>query len=80
MFYMDVRYEGGLHGVTGHSEPDLILTDNEALIAASNTGSMESVAYMGMLTVLLEWHAQDPVDVREIARNEAVSGGLPPGG
>lgn len=72
LLYMDVRYEGGTHGVTGHSEPDLILTDNESLIAASNTGSMESVAYMGMLSVLLEWHTQDPVDTREIARNEAV--------
>ena len=28
MFYMDVRYEGGNHGVTGSSEPNLILTDN----------------------------------------------------
>ena len=52
--YLDVRYEGGSHGGTGVDEPDLILTDNTALLAASNTGSNESVAYMGMLSVLLQ--------------------------
>lgn len=72
LMYMDVRYEGGLHGVTGAAEPNLILTDNEALIASSNTGSNLSTAYMGMLSVLLQWHAQDPVDAKEMARNDAV--------
>ena len=72
IFYMDIRYEGGNHGVTGFAEPDLIVTDNESLIDSSNTGSNESVAYMGMLSVLLQWHAQDPPDSREIWRNEVV--------
>ncbi len=72
ILYMDVRYEGGTHGDTGVPEPDLIATDNEALIDASNTGSNESVAYMGMLSVLLQWHAQDPPDSREMWRNEVV--------
>ncbi len=72
LLYMDVRYEGGIHGGTGAAEPDLVLTDNESLIDISNTGGNESVAYMGMLAVLLQWHADDPVDSREIWRNEVV--------
>lgn len=72
LLYLDVRYEGGTHGGTGISEPDLILTDNETLIANSNTGSNESVAYMGMLSVLLQWHAEDPVDSLEMWRNDQV--------
>ncbi len=72
IFYMDLRYEGGNHGGTGIAEPDLIVTDSEALIDSGNTGANESVAYMGMLTVLLQWHAQDPPDSRELWRNEIV--------
>lgn len=72
MFYMDVRYEGGTHGVTGASEPDLILTDDLNLIDNSATGSNASIAYMGKLSVLLQWHLDDPVDAKEIARNNAV--------
>ncbi len=70
--YLDVRYEGGTHGYTGTSEPDLILTDDTSLIAASQTGSNESTAYMGRLSVLLQWAAEDPVSDKERIRNEAV--------
>jgi endonuclease I len=70
LLYMDVRYEGGTHGVTGVAEPNLILTDDPGLIQAS--GSNLSVAYMGRLADLLRWHAEDPVDEKEILRNEAV--------
>ena len=72
IFYMDLRYEGGTHGSTGASEPDLRLTDSESLIDGSRTGNNESVAYMGMLTDLLQWHLDDPVDERELYRNEIV--------
>ncbi|MCH2105637.1 MAG: endonuclease, partial [Planctomycetes bacterium] len=70
--YLDVRYEGGSHGSTGHSEPDLILVDDESLIATSSTGSNEAVAYMGMLEVLIQWHHEDPVDDFERRRNDVV--------
>ncbi|WP_223787968.1 endonuclease [Marinicella meishanensis] len=73
LFYMDVRYAGGTHGITGHWEPDLRLTDDLALIQASQTGNNESVAYMGLLSVLLLWHQNDPVDIYEHQHNEAVA-------
>ncbi len=65
-FYMDVRYEGG------GTEPDLILTDDVNLILASQTGSNEAVAYMGMLVTLLQWNLDDPVDDKERNRNDVV--------
>ena len=71
--YMDLRYAGGSHGTTGVSEPDLILTDDVQLMDRSNTGNNESVAYMGMLSVLLEWHQQDPVSLAEYQHHETVA-------
>jgi endonuclease I len=70
MFYMDVRYEGGTHGITGAAEPDLILTDNINQIVT--TGTNASVAYMGLLSVLVKWNAEDPPDSRERAHTDAV--------
>lgn len=71
LFYMDVRYEGGSHGVTGTAEPDLILTDDLGRIATSG-GINTEVAYMGELATLLAWNAQDPVDNLERRRNDVV--------
>ena len=71
--YMDVRYAGGVDGGSGASEPDLILTDDRSLIENSRTGSNEATGYMGLLSVLLEWHQQDPVDAVEIQHHETVA-------
>ena len=70
LFYMDVRYAGGTHGVTGHAEPDLVLTDDLALVQAG--GDNRPLAHMGRLSTLIEWHKADPVDDREGRHNEAV--------
>lgn len=72
LMYLAVRYEGGTHGVTGANEPDLILTDDRNLIANSKTGANVSVAYMGLKSVLLQWHKDDPVDAYEVRHNNAV--------
>lgn len=71
LLYMDVRYEGGTHGGSGASEPDLILTDNQSLIV-SDTSQNKSVAYMGMLSDILDWHKSDSVDAFEEDRHEVV--------
>jgi endonuclease I len=72
LMYLAVRYEGDTHSVTGVTEPDLILTDNRALIANSNTGDNLSVAYMGLKSALIQWHKDDPVDDFERRHNEVV--------
>ncbi len=61
MFYMDIRYEGG------GSEPDLILTENIALISSTAN-------YMGRLSTLLIWNFLDPVSPAERTRAEGVFG------
>ena len=57
LFYMAVRYEGG------NGEPDLELNN------LVNNGSKP---YHGKLSVLLQWHKEDPVDNFERKRNEII--------
>jgi endonuclease I len=71
IFYMDVRYDGSDHR-SGAPEPDLIATDNRALITADGDAPQDP-AYMGILSTLLEWHEQDPPDDLERWHNEAVA-------
>ncbi len=56
LFYMAVRYEAG-------DKVDLELNDRV------NNGS---IPYHGKLSVLLEWHEQDPVSEWELNRNEKI--------
>ena len=70
-FYMDVRYEGGAHGISGNAEPNLILTNNTGLITGTGTNTSGN-AYMGRLSTLLQWHLEDPPDDEERARNEVI--------
>lgn len=72
LLYMDVRYEGGVAGAgsntPGQSEPDLVLTDNRALIQITSG----SPAYMGLRSDLLAWHAADPPTTGDVLRNDVV--------
>ena len=68
VMYMAVRYEGGSHGASGFAEPDLVLTDDAGLIQTTSA----SPAYMGLLSTVLAWHAEDPVDDLERHRVDVV--------
>jgi len=59
MFYMAVRYEGDVSG-----EPDLELVN---FITYPTSDPL-----FGMLSTLIEWHYQDPVDHFERNRNEVI--------
>ncbi len=71
IFYMDIRYEGGVHGVTGVAEPDLRVTDDPGQIQSAGNGA--AIAYMGLTSVLLAWHEADPPDDFERRRNDVVA-------
>ena len=61
IFYMCVRWEGD-----ETDEPDLEVVDY--ISEASSNGYGE----LGMLSTLLEWHEDDPVDDAEISRNNII--------
>ena len=58
LFYMDVRYSGT--GGSSTTEPNLVLTNCPT----------DKDTWMGYLSELLAWHAQDPPDDRERTRND----------
>ncbi len=68
VLYMAIRYEGGRDPNNNQSEPDLELTDDRSRIVITSA----SPAYMGLLSVLLAWHAADPPDAGERERNEVI--------
>ncbi|SFN32264.1 endonuclease [Dokdonella immobilis] len=70
VMYMAIRYEGGTDPTSGQAEPNLELTDNRSLIVGSSNYNVP--AYMGLLSDLLAWHAADPPDAEELARNDVI--------
>lgn len=65
MFYMTVMYNS--------DTLNLVLTDDVTKINDSK-GKLGGTQYLGKLSTLLKWAAEDPVDEREISRNNAVFG------
>ena len=65
LFYMIVMY------------PELNLTDLlEHLVNDSTTNYRPEGAYMGKLSVLRQWHEEDPVNVFEMRRNNFIYSGI----
>lgn len=57
LFYMAVRYEGD---------------SGEVNLELNNAVNNGSAPYHGRMSVLLEWHKEDPVDDKERRRNEII--------
>jgi len=73
ILYMDIRYEGDT-GAMG-AEQDLVATSDLALMRVETEScgdGYQDLAYHGVLSTLLAWHAADPVDSDEQRRNDQV--------
>lgn len=71
VLYMDLRYDGSDHS-DGSDEPNLVLTDDPFLIE-SDGQSNQDPAFMGILSEVLRWHHQDPVDDLERDRHDVIA-------
>ena len=73
VLYMVVRYQGGT-AASGVREPHLEITDDRSLIVGKDaTTCTGCIAYMGLKSVLLQWHEQDPPTPEvDVLRNDAV--------
>lgn len=72
VLYMDIRYEGGTNALSGRAEPDLVATDDRALIQTTPSEVFSATGYMGLKSTLIAWHKADPPDVAEQLRNDVV--------
>jgi hypothetical protein len=68
---MDLRYDGSDHA-DGSDESDLVLVD-DLLLLSTNGESNRDPAYFGVLSDVLRWHHQDPVDDLERLRHGVVA-------
>ncbi len=66
LFYMVVKYDD--------NNLDLELTDDPSLIsdADNQTNKTGIIHYLGLLSTLVKWHFEDPVDAREVSRNNTL--------
>ena len=72
LFYMDIRYDGK----EADQYLDLVLTDDTTEASKSVNYVYETTevitSYLGKLSTLVKWAYEDPVDSREISRNNAI--------
>jgi endonuclease I len=69
LFYMDVMYNDNITNEADTTKLNLELTDDVTLI---KEGKLGGTNYLGKLSTLLKWAAEDPVDQREVDRNNGI--------
>ena len=72
LFYMTIRYDGSENA----QYLKLLLTDDETKVSESVNYVYQTTnvitSYLGKLSTLVKWSFEDPVDSREISRNNAI--------